>query len=91
MNITFVAWLIEFVGGFTGMLMIFLPHENRTTRSLQYITGFMYCIVTPGAYLMNSLDVKSVIIDNPIYLRFTNTFFPRINQIVPVNNNQHQD
>ena len=91
MHITFFTWLIEFSGAFVAMLMIFLPYENRTTRSLQYITGFMYLIVTPCAYLMNSSDVKSVIMDNPIYLKFTNTFFPRINQIVPVNNNHNED
>ena len=41
MHISFVAWLIESFGGVAGMLMIFLPHENRTTRGLQYITGFV--------------------------------------------------
>ena len=89
-HITFVAWLMEFFGGLAGALMIFLPHENRTTRGLQLITGFMYFIATPCAYLMNSSDVKSMILDNPIYLKFTNTFFPHINQIVPVNNNHNE-
>ena len=91
MHITFVTWLLEFIGGFAGVLMIFLPHENRTTRGLQLFTGFMYFLIVPSAYLINSSDVKNLIIDNPTYLKFTNRFFPRINQIVPVNNNPDQE
>ena len=91
MHISFVAWVIESFGGVAGMLMIFLPHENRTTRGLQFITGFVYFLVVPCAYLMNSSDVKSVILNNATYLKFTNRFFPRINQIAPVNNNRNED
>ena len=91
MHTTFVAWLIEFFAAFVGILMVFLPHQNRTTRGLQYILGLMYFFVIPSAYLMNSSDVKSMILDNPTYVKFTSRFFPRINQIGPVNNNHSED
>ena len=62
------------------------PPENGTTRSLMYISGVMYFIVVPSVYLMNSSEVKSVILDNKIYIAFVNLFYPRINQIVPASN-----
>ena len=86
MNITFIAWLIEFLGGFAGVLMIFLPQQNITTRALQMLTGFMSFIVVPCAYLMNSSDIKSAIIDNKFYVVFRKRFFPHINQLKYNNN-----
>ena len=86
-HITVIAWLVECLGSISVFLMIFLTPENGTTRGLQFITGIMYFIVVPSVYLMNSSDVKSVIVDNRIYLAFVNQLYPRINQIAPVNNN----
>ena len=86
-HITVIAWLLECLGSISVFLMIFLTPENGTTRGLQLITGVMYFIVVPSVYLMNSSDVKSVIVDNRIYLAFVNQLYPRINQIAPVNNN----
>ena len=85
-HITVIAWLVECLGSISVFLMIFLTPENGTTRGLQFITGIMYFIVVPSVYLMNSSDVKSVIVDNRIYLAFVNQLYPRINQIAPVNN-----
>ena len=86
-HITIIAWLLEFLGGLGVVFMFFLPPENGTTRGLMYISGVMYGIVVPSVYLMNNSKVKSVILDNQIYLAFINQFYPRINQIVPANNN----
>ena len=84
MNITFVSWTIECFGSIIWLLMQNYPQENRTTRGLQCILGVMYMIIIPCSYILNSADFKKMIIDNPIYLAFTNKFFPRINQVVPV-------
>ena len=86
-HITIIAWLVEFLGGLVAVFMVFLPHENFTTRGLQYITGAIFGIVVPCVYLMNSSDMKSAILENKIYIPIVNRFSPRINPIVPANNN----
>ena len=86
-HITIIAWLLEILGSFVTYFMVFLPPENGTTRGLHFITGVMYFIVVPSVYLMNSSDVKSVILDNKIYMAIVNRLYRRTNQIVPANNN----
>ena len=91
MNITIMTWITETFGGHIFVLMSYYPDENRTTRGLHCILGFMYMIVIPCSYLLNSSDVKKMIIDNRIYLAFTNKFFPNINQLAPEHRNQDQE
>ena len=88
MNITIVSWLTEFFGNIAWGLMGYYPQENRTTRGLQYILFFMYFIVIPSSYLLNTSDIRKTIVDSRIYLAFTNRFFSHINQIRPANNGQ---
>ena len=84
MQVSFLAWLLEFIGGLMAILMIFLPQENDTTRGLNLLTGVLYLIIVPSAYLINSADVKSAIVDSKPYLAFMNKFAPHsMNQIVP--------
>jgi hypothetical protein len=89
LNITFMSWIAECFGSITWGLMSYYPQENRTTRGLQCILGVMYMIVIPCSYILNSSDVKKMIIDNRIFLGFTNKFFPRINQVAPAH--QYRD
>ena len=90
MNITFMSWITECFGSIIWLLMQNYPQENITTRGLQCIFGVMYMIVIPSSYILNSADFKKMIIDNPIYLAFTNNFFPRINQVVPAHQHQNE-
>ena len=90
MNITIMSWITESFGSIIFMLMGYYPDENRTTRGLQCILGFTYMIVIPCSYLLNSSDVKKMIIDNRIYLAFINKFFPHIHQLRPEHRNQDQ-
>ena len=83
MNITIMSWITESFGSHIFVLMSYYPDENRTTRGLQCVCGFMYMIVIPCTYLLNSSDVKKMIIDNRIYLAFINKFYPHINQLAP--------
>ena len=84
MQVTFLAWLLEFIGGLIAIMVVFLPHENNVTPGLLLLTEVFYCIIVPSAYLINSADLKSAIIDSKPYLAFTNKFAPHsMNQIVP--------
>ena len=84
MQVSFLAWLLEFIGGLIIVLMIFLPQENDMTRGLNLLTGVFFLIIVPSAYLINGADVKSAIVDSKPYLAFINTFAPNsMNQIVP--------
>ena len=86
-HITIIAWLIEILGALTVFFMFFLPPEIGSVRGMMYISSILYGIVVPSVYLMNNSEDKSVILDNKIYQAFVNQFYPRINQIVPENNN----
>ena len=85
MNICITAWIIELLGSFVGIVVFFSPQEYRTTMALQILCGIIYNIAVPSTYLINSKDVKKRILDNRIYLSFTNRFFPHVNQILPMN------
>ena len=91
MNITIASWLTEFFGNIAWGLMAYYPQENGTTRGLQYLVFFMYFIVIPSSYLLNTSDIRKTIVDSRNYLAFTNRFFPHINQIQPVNNDQNEE
>ena len=91
MNIHIIAWIIELFGNLSFVLMIWGTQENWTTRGLEVVVGFIYSIAIPYTYLMNSSDIKKMVLDNWIYLAFINKFFPHINQTVLSNNvdNEH--
>ena len=82
---TFLAWLIELIGFLISLLIIFLKFGSITTRSLQNVTGVIYFVITPSAYLINNYTkVKLYILDSSVYIGITNQFFSHtIHQIVP--------
>ena len=64
--------------------MVFLPFANVTSRLKQIFTDFVYFVVLPMIYTANGEDAKSSILQNELYLRFTDFVFERwINNIIP--------
>ena len=89
MEITFLAWFVEFVGSILFALSIFLLHESEketSKRSSGLISGVIYSWIVPAVYLINLSDVKLAILDSKLYLKVTNMFFPHINQVAPIDN-----
>ena len=75
-QITILAWLVEFVGFFLIFLGSFiLRHQNIiVTLSLQTFTFFLYFVLVPSIFLINDSYLKGVIIESKSYIAFLNIF-----------------
>ena len=76
LQITFLAWVIEFVGFFVIFLGTFiLGHENNIVNySLQTLTIFIYFIALPSTFLINNTKFKIFIAESNWYSTFLNIF-----------------
>ena len=71
--------------------MIFLPFQNVFTRGRQIFTDVLYFVILPSIFLTNSDEAKSSILQNKLYLRFTDRFFNQaINKIVPAHDKDEE-
>ena len=77
MHITMVAWLIEFLGYFFGLLASFMLQDNKAMRASQIASSIIYFVVVPSSYLFNTTDIKEFLMNNDIYEKFTNAFFSK--------------
>ena len=88
LQISFVAWAVELIGGIVGSLMIFLPFANVSSRLRQMVTDTVYFVILPIIYTVNNEDTKIYILQSTLYLKFTNFFFNGwVNKIAPANDN----
>ena len=76
MQITILAWLVEFLGFVVIFLGAFLlGHENSiVTLSLQTITVLIFLLICPSIYLMNSYHMKNLIAESRLYFLFRSKF-----------------
>ena len=82
LQIQIFAWLIEFIAGIVGLIMIMGPITEPSANVIGVFTTIVYFVLVPSVFLINNEDLKSKIIDNEIYLTITNKFFSRsINRI----------
>ena len=86
-HITFLGWLVEFVGIFVIILGSFiLGHSSPfTTLILQTLTITIYFNILPLVFLINHSDLKSDIADSKYYYRileFFNSQHHRENEVV---------
>ena len=92
LQISCIAWAIEVIGGLVGILVIFLPFQNVSTRGRQIVSDALYFVILPSIYLTNSDETKSSILQNKLYLRFTDHFFYQtINNIIPANDDNDKE
>ena len=83
-KVTFVLWLIEFVG---SILMIFVPkifdHGQVGTTAGNIFVVLFYFVLLPFFYLVNSSDVKLTIAEES-WFRAIRGIFNRSNvQVLP--------
>ena len=84
LQLSFIAWAAEFIGGVIGVLILFLPFANVSSRLKQIFTDLVYFVILPMIYMANGEDTKSSLLQNNLYLRFSDLVFNRwINKIVP--------
>ena len=82
LQIQIFAWLVEFIAGIVGLIMIMGPITEPSANVIGVFTTIVYFVLVPSVFLINNEDLKSKIIDNEIYLTITNKFFSRsINRI----------
>ena len=75
-QITILAWLVEFFGFFTIFLGSFiLGHENSIiTLTLQTLTLLIYFIIIPCTFWISDSHLKAIIAESNWYLAFINMF-----------------
>ena len=84
LQLSFIAWTAEFIGGVIGVLILFLPFANVSSRLKQIFTDLVYFVILPMIYTANGEDTKSSLLENSLYLKFSDLVFNRwINKIVP--------
>ena len=94
LQITMIAWITEVFGFFVVFLGVFIfGHENNLiTSTLQTVSFTIYFIIVPSVILLNSNQVKSVIVDSHLYLGFVDRFNRHFsNQVDQENDDEHAD
>ena len=82
LQIQIFAWLVEFIAGIVGLILITGPITKLPSSVIGVFTSIVYFVLVPSVFLINNEDLKSKIIDNEIYLTITNKFFSRsINRV----------
>lgn len=73
-QITILAWLVEFV----GFLLVFLGSfilkrkDSIVTLSMQTFTFFVYFVIVPSVFLVNDPYIKGVIVESRWYIKLLN-------------------
>ena len=92
-QITIIAWLVEFLGFFVIFFGTFiLPEKNPiTTFTLQTFTISLYMIITPSMYLINSNHMKAIIVESNWYISLVRGLNFINNKYKKDNNNQNEN
>ena len=86
-KVTFIIWLIEFVGSF---ILIFIPkivgHGQVGTGVGAILCVSLYFVLLPFAYLINSTDIKQTIVDESWFHAVRGIFSRTSIQVMRKNN-----
>ena len=82
MQMTFLAWVVEFLGFVFILLGIFIIGKNNNiiTFVIQTVTALLIFILVPSTYLINNSSFKSLVLKNKLYLSLIDKLFH-----VPIN------
>ena len=71
-QITILSWLVEFFSFFVIFLGAFIlgNKNSKVTLAMQTLTSFLYFVVVPSMYLVNSKKFKAVVLESKIYSAF---------------------
>ena len=84
-QVQFLAWLLEVSFAVIAILMFFSPFTLASTFA-NHLSAIGCFVVVPSMYLVNCCELKTIVVQNPWYIKFTNKFFPdTINAIIPEN------
>jgi hypothetical protein len=87
---TFLAWVVEFLGFAFILLGIFIIGNNNNIVSfiIQIVSVLLMGILVPSTYLINNYSFKSLVLKNKSYLSIIDKLFPvPINQLNYADNN----
>jgi hypothetical protein len=90
MQMTFLAWVVEFLGFAFILLGIFIIGNNNNIVSfiIQIVSVLLMGILVPSTYLINNYSFKSLVLKNKSYLSIIDKLFPvPINQLNYADNN----
>ena len=83
-KVTFILWLIEFVG---SILLLFTPtifgHGQTGTTTGNIFVVLFYFVLLPFFYLVNSSDVKLTIAEESWFRAIRGIFNSRNNEVLP--------
>ena len=83
-KVTFLLWLIEFVG---SIILIFVPtifgHGQTGTTTGNIFVVMFYFVLLPFCYLVNTSDVKLTIAEESWYLAMRGIFNRSNVQVLP--------
>ena len=82
-QITFLTWLIEFVGFLLIVFgsFIFGYKNSYLTLFLQMFSALIYIVVIPSMYLLNSYDLKEQINNSNFYIAISKLNLRRKNHV----------
>ena len=84
-QVQFLAWLLEVISAIIAILMFFSPFSLASTFA-NHFSAIGCFVLVPSMYLVNCCELKTIVVQNPWYIKFTNKFFPKtINAIIPEN------
>ena len=91
-QITFLTWLVEFLGFLFVVLGSFIFGNNNIylTFFLQMMTCFVYIVIIPTMYLLNSNDSKDHISESTFYIAINNMIRLKKNNKVGVENQKEE-
>ena len=91
-QITFLTWLVEFLGFLFVVLGSFIFGNNNIylTFFLQTMTCFVYIVIIPSMYLLNSNDSKDYISESEFYIRINNMIRLKNNNKVEVEDQKEE-
>ena len=75
-QITILAWLVEFVGFLLVFLGSFILRRKSSlvTGAMQTFTFLVYFVIVPSVFLVNDPHIKGVIIENKWYIKLLDLF-----------------
>ena len=81
----FLAWFLEVLLAVIAILIIFSPFSLASTFA-NHFSAIGCFVLVPSMYLVNCCELKTIVVQNQWYIKFTNYFFPKtINAIIPEN------
>ena len=90
LQIQIFVWLIEFFSGLIFCIWLLVPrHKDILDNVVHLFSTTIYYVIIPSIYTINNDDFKSSILENNLYITFTNKYFAgTVNKIFNANDDE---